>query len=80
MNENESDTSLLTPSQSTTPIDDYCLQSSGTQGSSNGIYEDHPGLNPSSERKVELQSDIHDKLTELMPYKSSRYGCERSFT
>ena len=72
LNSNSSDTSLRTPSQSTTPIDDYSLQSSGTQGSSNGIYEDHPGLNPSSERIVELQSDIHEKLTELMPNKSAQ--------
>ena len=72
LNSNSSDTSLRTPSQSTTTIDDYSLQSSGTQGSSNGIYEDHPGLNPSSERIVELQSDIHDKLRELMPNKSAQ--------
>ncbi|EEF27785.1 ATP synthase subunit, putative [Ricinus communis] len=61
-----SDTSSITPSQSTTTINDYSLQSSGTQGSSDGIFEDHPGLNPSSERIVEIQSDIHDKLGELM--------------
>ncbi|RWR97723.1 ATP synthase F0 subunit 6 mitochondrion [Cinnamomum micranthum f. kanehirae] len=30
------------------------------------FFEDHPGLNPSSERIVELQSDIHAKLGELM--------------
>lgn len=34
--------------------------------SSHGIFEDHPGLNPSSERIVELQSDIREKLGELM--------------
>ena len=45
------------------------------KGSSNGIYEDHPGLNPSSERIVELQSDIHEKLTELMPNKSAQDAC-----
>lgn len=72
LNSNSSDTSLRTPSQSTTNIDDYSLQSSGTQGSSNGIYEDHPGLNPSSERIVELQSEIREKLTELMPNKSAQ--------
>ncbi|KAL7174067.1 hypothetical protein ACSBR2_033341 [Camellia fascicularis] len=35
-------------------------------GSSHGIFEDHPGLHPSSERIIELQSDIHEKLGELM--------------
>lgn len=53
-------------SQSTTTINDYSLQSSGTQGSYHGIFEDHPGLNPSSERIVELQSAIHEKFGELM--------------
>ncbi|XP_020209134.1 uncharacterized protein LOC109794084 [Cajanus cajan] len=63
-----------TPSQSTTTITDYSLQSSGTQGSSpsSGIFEDHPGLNPSSERIVELQSEIHQKLAELMTNKSAQ--------
>ncbi|XP_015941857.1 uncharacterized protein LOC107487287 [Arachis duranensis] len=37
-----------------------------------GIDEDHPGLNPDSERIVELQSDIHDKLGELMTNKSDQ--------
>lgn len=50
----------------TTTINDYSFQSSGTQGSSHGIFEDHPGLHPSSERIIELQSDIHEKLGELM--------------
>nr|UBT67920.1 ATPase subunit 6 [Panax quinquefolius] len=36
-----------------------------------GIFEDHPGLNPSSERVVELQSDIHAKLGELMANRSA---------
>lgn len=57
-------------SKSTTTINDYSVKSSSTQGSSNvnanGIFEDHPGLNPSSERVIELQSEIHDKLGELM--------------
>ncbi|QHO57427.1 ATP synthase subunit a [Arachis hypogaea] len=35
-----------------------------------GIDEDHPG--PDSERIVELQSDIHDKLGELMTNKSDQ--------
>nr|UJP68029.1 ATPase subunit 6 [Erycibe obtusifolia] len=39
---------------------------------SSGIFEDHPGLNPSSERIVELQSDIHNKLAELMTNKSAQ--------
>jgi len=65
----QSSTTITSQSQSTTTINDYSFQSSGTsgtQGSSNGIFEDHPGLNPSSERIVELQSDIHAKLGELM--------------
>ncbi|VFQ93860.1 unnamed protein product [Cuscuta campestris] len=63
-----------TDSQSTTSINDYSVQSSGTKVSSpsHGIYEDHPGLNPSSERIVELQSDINNKLAELMTNKSAQ--------
>ena len=64
-----SSTTITSQSQSTTTINDSSFQSSGTsgtQGSSNGVFEDHPGLNPSSERIVELQSDIHAKLGELM--------------
>ena len=37
-----------------------------------GIFEDHPGLNPSSERIVELQAYIRDKLGELMTNKSAQ--------
>ncbi|KAK7321858.1 hypothetical protein VNO80_35520 [Phaseolus coccineus] len=33
---------------------------------SHGIYEDHPGLNPNSERVVELQTEIHDTIRDLM--------------
>jgi len=61
-----------TESQSTTNISDYSVQSSGTKVSSHGIFEDHPGLNPSSERIVELQSDINNKLAELLPNKSAQ--------
>ncbi|KAL3713827.1 hypothetical protein ACJRO7_036365 [Eucalyptus globulus] len=67
---NSSATSSRTPSQSTTTITDSSLQSSDTQGSYDGIFEDHPGLNPSSERIVELQSDIREKLEELLINKS----------
>nr|YP_010900760.1 ATPase subunit 6 [Santalum album]WHS25603.1 ATPase subunit 6 [Santalum album] len=67
---NSSATSSKTPSQSTTTITDYSLQSSDTQGSYDGIFQDHPGLNPSSERIVELQSDIREKLEELLINKS----------
>ena len=59
---NSSATSATTSLQSTTTIND----------SSNGIFEDFPGLNPSSERIVELQSDIWAKLGELMPNKSAQ--------
>ncbi|XP_054789305.1 ATP synthase subunit a [Prosopis cineraria] len=38
----------------------------------NGIFEDHPGLNPDSERVVELQSEIHENLRELMPNNSEQ--------
>ncbi|KAK4839741.1 hypothetical protein QYF36_024553 [Acer negundo] len=71
-----SDTSSRTPSQSTTNANDYSLQSpstqgssdgSSTQGSSHGIYEDHPGLDPSDEGVVEWQSAIYEKFEELMP-------------
>ena len=64
-----SSTTSGTPSQSTTTIKDSSLQSSDTQGSYNGIFEDHPGLNPSCERIVELQSAIRDKLGELLSKK-----------
>jgi F-type H+-transporting ATPase subunit a len=66
-----SSSSSRTPSQSTATINDYSLQSTSTQGSSDGIFGDHPGLNPSSERIVELQSQIHEKLDELMINKGS---------
>ena len=66
---NSSATSSITPSQSTTTITDSSLQSSDTH---DGLFEDHPGLNPSSERIVELQSDIHEKLGELMINKSAQ--------
>nr|YP_010173068.1 ATP synthase F0 subunit 6 [Scyphiphora hydrophyllacea]QSJ48308.1 ATP synthase F0 subunit 6 [Scyphiphora hydrophyllacea] len=73
LNSNSSSaTSSRTPSQSTTTISDYSFPSSGTSPSCEGIYEDHPGLNPSSERIVELQSDIREKLGELMPNKSAQ--------
>lgn len=52
--------------QTTTTINDYSFQTSTTQDDYHGIFEDCPGLNPSSERIVELQSDIHEKLQELM--------------
>lgn len=71
LNSTQSTTTITSTSQSqsTMTVNDYSFQSSGTsgtQGSYNGIFEDHPGLNPSSERIVELQSDIHAKLGELM--------------
>lgn len=37
-------------------------------------------LNPSSERIVELQYDIREKLGELMPNKPKSSGSGRSFT
>jgi F-type H+-transporting ATPase subunit a len=52
------------------PITDLSLQFSNTQNEDAwlGIYEEHPGLHPSTdERVVELQADIHAKLAELMP-------------
>nr|ULQ69243.1 ATP synthase F0 subunit 6 [Ecdeiocolea monostachya] len=67
LNSNSGQSTTRTPSQSTTTISDYSFQLSDTQGDS--IYKDHPGLNPSSERIVELQSEIHEKLKELMIHK-----------
>lgn len=77
---NSNSTSSITPSQSatsmtiqsatSTTINDYSLQSSETNGSYHGIFEDLPGLNPSSERVVELQCCIREKLGELMINKS----------
>ena len=42
------------------------------QGNSIGIYEDHPGLNPVTERVVEYQAAIHQKLKDLMPGRNSQ--------
>ncbi|KAL6491560.1 ATP synthase subunit H protein (Va0H) (atp6H) (Atp6v0e) [Orobanche gracilis] len=66
LNSNSTQSSTTSQSQSTTTINDSSFGTSSTQDSSNGILEDHPGLNSSSERIVELQSDIHAKLGELM--------------
>lgn len=38
----------------------------GIQGDSTGIYEDHPGLNPSTEEVVEYQAAIHEEIGRLM--------------
>lgn len=62
----------ITPSQSTTTITDSSIPSSGTQGSYAAIFEDHPALNPSSERIVELHCSIREQLGELMPNKNSQ--------
>lgn len=62
-----------TTDQPTTTMNDLSSQSSETLANTHGtsepselIYEDHPGLNPSSERIVELQSDIREKGEELI--------------
>nr|BAD83425.2 ATP synthase F0 subunit 6 [Nicotiana tabacum] len=75
---NSSVTSYTNASQSTTTIMDYSLKSSDTQGSSSGIFTDHPGLNPCSERIVELQYDIRLKLGALMPKESAQKVLEAS--
>lgn len=75
---NSSVTSSTNASQSTTTITDYSLKSSDTQGSSSGIFTDHPGLNPCSERIVELQYDIRLKLGALMPKESAQKVLEAS--
>jgi F-type H+-transporting ATPase subunit a len=75
---NSSVTSYTNASQSTTTIKDWSLQSSDTQGSSSGIFRDHPGLNPCSERIVELQYDIRQELGALMPNKSAQKVLEAS--
>ncbi|KAG8381548.1 hypothetical protein BUALT_Bualt06G0133100 [Buddleja alternifolia] len=59
-----SDTSCRTPNhQSTTTITDYSQQSFS---SSHGIFEDHSGLNPTSERVVELQAEIGGRFVETV--------------
>nr|YP_009430318.1 ATP synthase F0 subunit 6 [Nicotiana attenuata]ASZ83464.1 ATP synthase F0 subunit 6 [Nicotiana attenuata] len=75
---NSSVTSYTNASQSTTTIMDYSLKSSDTQGSSSGIFTDHPGLNPCSERIVELQYDIRLELGALMPKESAQKVLEAS--
>nr|YP_010131838.1 ATPase subunit 6 [Chrysopogon zizanioides]QPZ94358.1 ATPase subunit 6 [Chrysopogon zizanioides] len=40
-------------------------------GSTAGIYEDHPGLNPTSERIVEYQAAIHEQMRRLMNGRNS---------
>ena len=47
------------------PIDPSRTQSPDPQNASAGIFEDHPGLNTTDERVVELQSNIREKLEEL---------------
>jgi len=37
------------------------------QRDSTGIFEDHPGLNPSDERILEYQGAIHEAMARLMP-------------
>nr|WOE91419.1 ATPase subunit 6 [Gastrodia crispa] len=73
LNSNESfsqsfGTTSLTSNQYTTTMNDSSLKSS--EGYS-GLSQDLPGLNPSSERIVELQSDIHEKLGEFLIHKSA---------
>ena len=60
---NSSSDTSLSQSQS---ISNYSLQSSGTQGSAAVIYEDHPGLNPDSERVVELQWEIRERFEQVV--------------
>lgn len=75
-----SDSSLNSSSSSSysnyTTTTESSLFSSATKNSSttennlqplapHGIYEDHPGLNPTDERVVELQSNIRVKLEEI---------------
>nr|YP_010542157.1 ATP synthase F0 subunit 6 [Pulsatilla chinensis]UYG19619.1 ATP synthase F0 subunit 6 [Pulsatilla chinensis] len=76
-----SDSSLNSSSSSsysnyTTTTTESSLFSSATKSSSttennikplapHGIYEDHPGLNPTDERVVELQSSIRVKIEEI---------------
>nr|WOH22564.1 ATPase subunit 6 [Gastrodia javanica] len=76
MNSNESHsfsqsfgTTSLTSHQYTTTMNDSSLKSS--EGDS-GLSQNCPGLNPSSERIVELQSDIHDQLGEFLIHKSAQ--------
>jgi len=63
---NSSSDTSSSQSQSTTTINDYSLQSPGTQGPADGIYEDHPGLNPDSERISELQWEIRETFEQVV--------------
>ena len=55
--------------QSTPSVSDSSMKSSETAAPSHsethGIFEDHPWLNPSSERIVELQCAIREKFEAL---------------
>lgn len=58
-----------TNSQSTTTISDYSLQSSDTRDSY-GIYEEHPGLNPTTEDVVYGNASLFEKFQQLLPNNS----------
>ena len=72
---NSTDSSVHTTVSSVRTITDGSNTSNATslngiqipQRDSTGIYEDHPGLNPTDERIVEYQAAIHEVMRGLMP-------------
>ncbi len=49
-------------------------QAGPSHSETHGIYEDHPGLNPSSEQVVEKQSEIHEIVKDLIRGDQERVG------
>ena len=69
---NSTDSSVHTTVSSVRTITDGSNTSNANgiqipQRDSTGIYEDHPGLNPTDERIVEYQASIHEEMRKLMP-------------
>jgi hypothetical protein len=62
LNSNEGSVRTMTEGSNTSNATNL----NGIQGDSTGIYEDHPGLNPSNERVVEYQGAIHEEMQRLM--------------
>nr|ULQ69480.1 ATPase subunit 6 [Guaduella oblonga] len=78
LNSNESSVRTMTEGSNTNPSEgsvrtmtegsntSNATNLNGIQGDSTGIYEDHPGLNPSDERVVEYQGAIREETQRLM--------------
>ncbi len=66
---NSTDSSVRTTASSVRTMTEGSSNGTNLNGipeDSTGIYEDHPGLNPSSERVVELHAAIHEEMEKLM--------------